>query len=119
MLLPASLFIASAPLQYAIVFFSTVMFGHQCFASIMQTLPADLFSSRNVGSVAGLLGAAGSFGAMLFSYLVGKIIGANGYAPAFLIAGLLHPTAFAVVLLTVRRVRPLHLEDSSRVSSPP
>ena len=75
----------------------------------MQTLPADLFPARNVGSVAGLLGAAGSFGAMLFNLLVGWIVGQHGYAPAFIIAGVLHPLAFVVILVTVRRIQPLRL----------
>ena len=111
-LLPASLLIVAAPLHFAIVFFSTVMFGHQCFAAIMQTLPADLFPARNVGSVAGLLGAAGSFGAMLFNLLVGWIVAHHGYGPAFLIAGLLHPLAFLIILVSVRRIQPLRLAHS-------
>lgn len=109
MLLPVALFIVRAPLPFAIVFFSIVYFAHQCFASIMQTLPADLFSSRNVGSVAGLMGAAGSFGAMLLNLLFGWIVQHHGYAPAFAIAGVLHPLAFVVILITVRRIQPLQL----------
>lgn len=112
MLLPFSMLIVAAPLAYAIVFFSVVYLGHQCFASIMQTLPADLFSSRNVGTVAGLLGAAGSFGAMLLNLLVGWIVQHHGYSPAFFITGVLHPLAFAVILLTVRRIQPLALRAS-------
>lgn len=109
MLLPVSMLIVTSPLGYVIVLFSTVYLGHQCFASIMQTLPADLFSSRNVGSVAGLLGAAGSFGAMLLNLLVGWIVQHHGYAPAFVITGLLHPIAFLVILRSVRRIEPLAL----------
>src|ERR1043165_1379622 len=60
-LMPIALFIAAAPLNAAIVFFCIAFFGHQFFSTIMQTLPADLFPSRVVGSVAGLVGAAGSF----------------------------------------------------------
>ena len=56
-LLPTSLLITASPLSWAIVIFSAMMFGHQCFASIVQTLPADLFPSRYVGSVGGLLGS--------------------------------------------------------------
>ena len=108
-LLPASLFIFAAPLSFAIVFFSAVMFGHQCFAAIVQTLPTDLFPARMVGTVGGLLGSAGSFGAMLFNLLVGRLVEHHGYAPAFLIAGLLHPMAFLVILASVRKIAPLPL----------
>lgn len=107
--LPVSLLIVAAPLSYAIVFFSMVMFGHQFFASIVQTLPTDLFPSKVVGSVGGLLGSAGSFGAMFLGLLAGWIVERHGYGPIFAIAGLLHPTAFLVILATVPRVEPLTL----------
>ncbi len=97
-LLPASLFIIAAPLNIAIVFFSTVMFGHQCFAAILQTLPTDLFPSNVVGTVGGLLGSAGSFGAMLFGLLVGWLVEHYGYNLAFI-----------VILATVKRIEPIRM----------
>ncbi len=108
-LLPVSCFIVAAPLSFAIVFYSTVMFGHQCFSAIVQTLPTDLFPPKVVGSVGGLLGSAGSFGAMLFNLLVGWLVEKHGYGPAFLIAGLLHPLAFVIILMTVKRIQPISL----------
>jgi MFS transporter, ACS family, hexuronate transporter len=106
-LLPVSLFIVASPLQLAIVFFSVAMFAHQFWSANIQTLPADFFPARVVGSVEGLLGAAGSFGAMLFGSLVGRIVGEHGYGPAFLVAGILHPIAFLVILLTIKRIEPV------------
>jgi MFS transporter, ACS family, hexuronate transporter len=103
-LLPASLFIVSSPLHLTIVFFSTAMFAHQSWSANVQTLPADLFPARVVGSVGGLLGSAGSFGAMLFSLAVGKLVDQHGYGPAFFAAGLLHPLAFIVILCTVKNI---------------
>jgi MFS transporter, ACS family, hexuronate transporter len=106
-LLPASLLIVAAPLNFAIVFFSLVMFGHQFFAAVVMTLPTDLFPSKVVGSVGGLLGSAGSFGAMLFSLVVGWLVEHHGFGPAFLTAGVLHPLAFLVVLITVPTIAPI------------
>jgi ACS family hexuronate transporter-like MFS transporter len=106
-LLPASLFIVASPLSLAIVFFSTAMFAHQFWSANVQTLPADLFPAGVVGSVGGLLGSAGSFGAMLFNLAVGKLVDHHGYGPAFFIAGVLHPLAFLIILATVRRIGPL------------
>ncbi len=104
-LMPASLFIAASPLSLAIVFFSMALFGHQFWSTIIQTLAADMFPSRVVGSVAGLLGAAGSFGAMLFNLLVGYLLTTyHSYSLIFVIAGLLHPAGFLIVLLIVRRI---------------
>jgi ACS family hexuronate transporter-like MFS transporter len=108
-LLPLSLLIVAAPLNFAIIFFSAVMFGHQCFSAIVQTLPADLFPSEVVGSVGGLLGSAGSFGAMFFNLLAGWMIEDYGYGPAFILAGLLHPLALLIILVSVKRIAPLTL----------
>ena len=100
-LLPAALLITASPLALAIVFFSMAMFGHQFWSTIMQTLAADLFPPEAVGSVTGLVGASGSFGAMLFNLAVGAMLTAfSGYGPVFLVAGLLHPASVVVILLT-------------------
>jgi ACS family hexuronate transporter-like MFS transporter len=108
-LIPASLFIVSAPLSLAIVFYGLALFAHQFWTANIMTLPADLFPARVVGSVEGLLGSAGSLGGMFFGLAMGWLVEREGYGPAFAITGLLHPLAFLVVLLTVRQVRPLSL----------
>jgi ACS family hexuronate transporter-like MFS transporter len=111
-LLPAALFIAAAPLHLAIVFFSVAMFAHQFWSANVQTLPADLFPSRAVGSVEGLLGSAGSFGGMLFGLFVGWLVEHHGYGLAFVLAGTMHPFAFGLILLTVKNVAPVTLRSS-------
>ncbi|MFZ0969249.1 MAG: MFS transporter, partial [Candidatus Acidiferrales bacterium] len=83
-MMPVSLLIVASPTSLAILFFGTAMFGHQAWSTIMQTLAADMFPSRVVGSVAGLLGGAGSFGGMVFSFLVGEILGrTHSYVSVF------------------------------------
>jgi ACS family hexuronate transporter-like MFS transporter len=103
-LLPVSLLITNAPLGLAIVFFSAAMLGHQFWSTIVQTLATDIFPSSIVGSVAGLMGAIGSFGALLFNLLVGILITNYGYSPVFIIAGLLHPLSFVLVLLIIKKI---------------
>jgi ACS family hexuronate transporter-like MFS transporter len=105
-LIPVSILIAASPLSFAIVFFSAAMFAHQFWSVTVQTLPADIFPAGRVGSVEGLLGSAGSFGAMIFGLLVGWLVERHGYGMAFLIAGLLHPLAFLVILASVQPVAP-------------
>jgi MFS transporter, ACS family, hexuronate transporter len=107
LLMPALLFVVDSPLTLAIVLFSLAMFAHQFWSSNVQTLPADLFPSRVVGSVEGLLGSAGSFGGMLFAWILGHLIGEHGYGPAFIIAGVLHPIGLLIILLSVRRIEPV------------
>ena len=102
--MPISLLIAAAPLPWVIVFFSMAMFGHQFWSTVVQTLPTDIFPSRVVGSVAGLSGAAGAFGGMFFSLVVGELVKHSGYGPAFLIAGLLHPLSLLLIFLVVKKI---------------
>jgi len=104
-MMPASLFITTSPLGLAIAFFSMALFGHQFWSTILQTLAADMFPSRVVGSVTGLLGAVGSFGAMLFNLLVGELLTRyQSYTIVFLLSGLLHPVSFLVILSIVRKI---------------
>jgi ACS family hexuronate transporter-like MFS transporter len=107
-IMPISLLITESPLQMAIVFFSMAMFGHQFWSTILQTLATDIFPSRVVGSVAGLMGAVGSVGAMLFNLLVGLILTRyHNYSPAFIIAGLLYPFALLLIFLLIPKVEPV------------
>ncbi len=102
-LLPVSLLITSASLNMAIVFFSMAMFGHQLYSTIAQTLVTDLFPSKVVGSVTGLMGCMVTYGAMLFSLIIGFVIEKYGYGPAFLISGLLHPLGFLLALFLIKK----------------
>jgi MFS transporter, ACS family, hexuronate transporter len=107
-LMPVSVFIVSVPLGLTIVFFSVALFGHQFWSTIIQTLAADFFAPKSVGSFAGLLGAVGSFGAMLFNLLVGFLLGYfHGYGTVFTIAGMLYPISFLILLVGARQIRRL------------
>jgi ACS family hexuronate transporter-like MFS transporter len=107
-MMPASLLIAKSPLGLAIALFSMALCGHQFWSTILQTLSADIFPSAVVGSVAGLMGAVGSFGAMLFDLLVGSVLTySHSYSLVFIIAGLLHPLAFVLILLLIPRIGPV------------
>jgi ACS family hexuronate transporter-like MFS transporter len=88
----------------AIVFFSMAMFGHQAWSTMVQTLTADMFPSGTVASVAGLAGSVGTYGAMLFSLLASYLFTHFGYTPAFILAGLLHPISFILVLVIIKKI---------------
>ena len=107
-LMPLSLLVVRSPIDLAMVFVSLAFLGHQFWSVIIQTLPTDLFPARSVGSVAGLIGCAGSFGAMLFNLLVGFLLDSFGsYAAPFLLAGLMHPISLVLILVTLRKIEPV------------
>ncbi len=84
------------------------LFGHPLWSTIMQTLAADMFPLRVVGPVAGLMGAVGSFGALMFNGLAGVLLSRyQSYSPVSLIAGLMHPASFLIVLLVAGKIEPV------------
>ena len=107
-MMPISLLIAKSPLGWALAIFSMALFAHQFWSTILQTLSADIFPSAVVGSVAGLMGAVGSFGAMLFDLMVGVVLThSHSYSVVLISAGLLHPIAFLLILLLIPRIEPV------------
>lgn len=96
----------------AIVLLSLGYFGQQSWSTLVMILPTDLFPKRAVGTVAGLVGLGGAFGGIVFGQIAGWMLEhGSGYGPVFAIAGMLHVTAFALILLTVPSVQPL-MEES-------
>jgi ACS family hexuronate transporter-like MFS transporter len=112
LLLPAITLVEWTPVSLAIVFYSVAMMGHQFWSANVQTLAADLFPSRVVGSVEGLLGSAGALGAAVIGEGFGRIIAHHGYLIPFLICGVLHLVSLVVLRTVVGRIEPVTLENS-------
>ncbi len=88
-------------------------FGQQSWSTLVMVLPTDLFPRRAVGTVAGLVGLGGALGGVALGQLASYLLD-HGYTykPVMLIAGLLHVTAFGVIMLTVPKIRPLVLGEA-------
>jgi ACS family hexuronate transporter-like MFS transporter len=104
-LLPSAMLLTSVQLFFVIAIFCVIFLGHQAWATILQTLPADLFPPEQVGSAAGLLGASGSLAAAGFSLLAGHVVERFGYGTMFTIAGLMHPLSLLIVFVMVPKIR--------------
>ncbi|HLJ46960.1 MAG TPA: MFS transporter [Bryobacteraceae bacterium] len=85
----AAPFVPTAALAIAATCFIT--FGHALWVANLQTLPADMFRSSEVGTVTGFTGVGGSFGSLLAQLGTGYLVVHFSYAPVFLLAGLMHP----------------------------
>jgi ACS family hexuronate transporter-like MFS transporter len=85
-----------------LAFISLATFAHQSWASGILTLPADLFRGPVVGSCMGLTGTGAGLGGILATFLIGKVVQHQGYAPVFVWAGLMHPLSAIIVLALVR-----------------
>lgn len=112
-LMPWIFFVTQSPVEIAIVLFSIAFAGQQSWSTIVMILPADLFPLRAVGSVAGLVGFGGAMGGVVFGLVVGYLLDHGfGYSVVFALVSTFHVLAFFVILLTVRRVRPIGISAS-------
>lgn len=107
-LMPFVALVSRSPVEMALVLFSMAFFGQQSWSTIVMILPADLFPRGAVGSVAGLIGFGGSMGGVVFNLAAGALLD-HGYGYGFVLGlvSTFHLLAFALILATVREVRPL------------
>ncbi len=74
-----------------------VTFAHGLWISNLLTLPTDMFPASRVGTASGLSGMGGAVGGMIANLGTGYLVQNYSYRPVFLMAGFMHPLAFAVV----------------------
>jgi MFS transporter, ACS family, hexuronate transporter len=107
-LMPWVMFVPHVNVAWAIALFSLAFFGQQSWSTLVMVLPTDLFPNRTLGTVAGLVGLGGALGGVVLGQLAGYLLDHGvSYAPVLIVAGSLHPAGLALILATVRTVRPL------------
>jgi ACS family hexuronate transporter-like MFS transporter len=78
-------------------------------STMALALPADLFESRAVASVAGMSGAAAGAGTLVSTYLIGIVADRFSFKPILIVASLVPLAAAALVVALVRNT-----EESGR-----
>ena len=91
----------------AVLLMAVILFGFQTAIGSVQVLPADLFGSNSVGTLAGFAGMAAKFAAAGLIALVPWLTSGGNYAPAFIIGAALALTAMAVVWILCPKIEPL------------
>lgn len=102
-LAPAGALIAmgpGVPVTFALA--ATVAFAHLLFQINLGTLVVDLYPTRVVATVFGLIAAGSSVGGILSTQVVGQLASTGSYAEIFLLMGLLHPIAVVIAWLALR-----------------
>jgi ACS family hexuronate transporter-like MFS transporter len=82
--------------------FAIATFSYAVMSTMALSLPADLFESRAVGSVAGLSGAAAGAGTLLSTYLIGVVADRFSFKPILITASVV-PLAAAVLVMALVR----------------
>jgi ACS family hexuronate transporter-like MFS transporter len=89
-------------INLAIGLISTTLFGFQFIIGNIQTLPADYFHGRNVGTVAGMGGTAAVAGTLITTWSV-PFITQGGYVWFFILGAALVPLAWCCITFIVSR----------------
>lgn len=76
---------------------SLFTFAEMAWMTNCVTLPIDIFPSRMVGSVQGLIGAGGSLGGFAATGATAYVVTYFGYTPAFWLMSALHLTAVLIL----------------------
>jgi len=109
-MMPVIIFVTHVPVEWAIVLFSVAFFGQQSWSTLVMIVPTDLFDRRIVASVAGLVGFGGAIGGLVMNLVAGRLLDLGfGYQTVFSVVGTLHVIAFCVILVAIRRIRPLQV----------
>jgi ACS family hexuronate transporter-like MFS transporter len=93
--------------------------AHQAWSANLFTTVSDMFPKKDVGTIVGLGGLAGSTGAMLFPWLSGKLLdqfhaagnATGGYAILFGICAFMYLAAFGLHHLLAPRFEPITLPE--------
>ncbi len=93
----------------AIVLIAIVLFAFQFWMNNVQALPGDFFPKSSVGAVFGLGGMAAGAGSFTFMMSSGWVVQNLGYAPMFLIAGILGPLGALALFVLAGPIRRLEL----------
>jgi ACS family hexuronate transporter-like MFS transporter len=96
----------------AVALLSLAGFAHQTLSVTVITMSSDLFKRSEVATVAGMAGTCGNAGVLISSILIGALVTRVGYAPFFILLGVLDIIG-AVVLWTLVRA---HEPKPSRVA---
>ena len=102
-IMPLGVFVAWTPSAVlAVILICVVMFGHMAWKTNLVTMTNDIYPTRVVGALSGIVGLGSGFGGMLFTFAAGRIIDGMSYGVVFVIMGFLHPIALLIVLWLVR-----------------
>ena len=97
-----AIYVTSA--HVALLLICVALFFIQFKQAALFTVPSDLFSSKEVASVWGISGMAGSFGGMLFAPFIGYLITNISYTPVFAIVSTMHIASVLFVMILIPRI---------------
>ena len=104
LVMPISLLIIWSPSNAVVLLvICVVTFSHMAWKTNIMTITNDIYPTKVVGSVAGIVAFGNGLGGTLFTFLVGYIVQNYGYNSIFFMMGFMHPMAFVLFRWLVRK----------------
>jgi ACS family hexuronate transporter-like MFS transporter len=92
----------------ALAFISVATSAFPGWSATYYTLASDIFPRKDVGAIVGLSGSGGAVGGMILALTAGYVLQwFHSYIPLFIIAGIMHPLALAVIYWLIPKVEPV------------
>ncbi|MCK9618572.1 MAG: MFS transporter [Lentimicrobiaceae bacterium] len=82
---------------------AVLLASQACWMSNQLTLISESINRENLATLLSLTAIGGSLGGIVTTLIAGRLIASVGYIPVFTGIGLLHMTAFIILILTVRK----------------
>jgi ACS family hexuronate transporter-like MFS transporter len=105
MIAPACVALTGNP-YWAIGLLCVGGFAHQTISVAINTLSADLFASRELGTANGWVGSAGWSGGLVFSLLIGQVVKTTGFGPLFACLGVFDLIGATALMILLRGLAP-------------
>lgn len=105
-LAPVGLFVAMhPPIALLLALACVVTFAHLTYQINLTTMTVDLFPSRYIASVAGLVGCGSALGGMVSAQVVGHLVADGNFDRAFVLMAFLHPIAVLLAWTALKQAR--------------
>jgi ACS family hexuronate transporter-like MFS transporter len=119
MVMPLSVIIAFTPSAFlAMAVICLVVFAHMAWKTNLMTITNDLYPVGVVGSISGMIAFGSGLGGALFTNLTGRVVEHFSYRWIFIVMGFMHPAAYLIFRLLVRKPIDLEATVSERFTQP-
>lgn len=81
---------------------SAVAFAHMVFLINISTLVTDIYPTRTIATVFGLIGAGSGLGGMLSAQIIGDLVTSGHFDRSFVLMATLHPVAWLLAWMALR-----------------
>ncbi len=103
--------------ELAVGFMAIMMFAHGFWITNYITVISDIFGKYATSTVVGLSGTAGALAGVLVNPLIGMVVQKYSYGPLWMVAGIMYPLAFLIMLIFIPNLNPLAVRSSSKIGA--